>query len=192
MEGLKAMCIHRGFFRLLSGRWKRPKNQRLVHFFSAGFPDVNWFVAPNPDAAGVVPFCPCPVTPKLNGDAVPPPVDVEGVGGVNTNTGCLEPVVSFVAVVEGVLEGNSVFVAGAGVDGVVSNALTGADVVPNTLPFVSGLRPGLEESCLGAANGNTPCEPPPVVVGVVELVDGKASFGSGPPAGLFAEKPNEG
>lgn len=83
---------------------------------------------PNPNAAGVVPFCLGPVAPKSNGDAVPPPVDVEGVTGVNTNAGCLEPVVPFVVVVDvvevpGVLETPKenvcLFVAGAGVDVVV-------------------------------------------------------------------------
>jgi len=152
---------------------------------------------PNPNAAGVGLFCPCPVTPKWNGDPVPPPVDVEGVTGVNTNVGCLEPVVPFVVVVPGVLgapKGNTgLFVAGAG--GVmvvlVSNALTGVDVVPNALPFVSGLGPGLGASCLGAANGSMPCEVP-VFAGVVEFVEGKAAFGSDPPAGLFAAKLNGG
>lgn len=164
-------------------------NQRSIYFFSAGFPDVNWLCAPNPNAAGVIPFCPCPVAPKLNGDADPPPVD-EGVGGVNVNTGGLEPVISFVvAVVEGVLEENSLFIAGAGMDGVVPNALTGVDVVPNALPFVSGLGLGLEGSCLGAANESVPCEPS-VVAGMTEFVDGKAAFGSGPPASLFAAKLN--
>ena len=97
--------------------------------------------APNPNAAGVVPFCPCPVAPKLNGDAGPPPVDVEGVTGVNTNGDGLEPVVPLVeVVVAGVLEtlkeNAGLFVAGAGVDCVVPNALIGVDVVPNALPFV--------------------------------------------------------
>lgn len=85
-------------------------------------------LAPNPNAAGVVPFCLCPVAPKSNGDVVPPPVDVDGVTGVNTNPGCLEPVVPFVVIVEvvdvpGVLEASKenvcLFVAGAGVGGVV-------------------------------------------------------------------------
>jgi len=85
-------------------------------------------LVPNPNAAGVVPFCLCPVAPKSNGDAVPPPVDVEGVTGVNTNGDCLGPVIPSVVVVEvvevpGVLEtlkeNVCLFVAGAGVDGVV-------------------------------------------------------------------------
>lgn len=84
-------------------------------------------LVPNPNAAGVVPFCLCPVDPKSNGDAVPPPVDVEGVTGVNTNGDCLEPVVPFVVVVEVVVPGVSgtlkenvcLFVAGAGLDDVV-------------------------------------------------------------------------
>ena len=83
---------------------------------------------PNPNAAGVVPFCLCPVAPKSNGDAVPPPVDVEGVTGVNTNEDCLEPVVPFVVVVEVVevpgvpetpKENVCLFVTGAGLDGVM-------------------------------------------------------------------------
>jgi hypothetical protein len=83
------------------------------------------------------------------------------------------------------------FVAGAGVGGVVPNALTGVDVVPNALPFVCGLGPGLEGSCLGAAKESVPCELP-VVAGVVELVDGKVTFVSNPPPGLFAVKLNRG
>lgn len=155
---------------------------------------------PNPNAAAVVPFCPCPVVPKLNGDAVPPPVDVEGVTGVNTNAGSLEPLVPFVVVVEvvevpGVLEvlkeNVGLFIAGAGVDSValevVPKALTGVGVVPNALPFANGLGPGLEPSCLEAATGNVPCEVL-VFVGVVESVGRKVTFESGPPAGLFAPK----
>ena len=153
---------------------------------------------PNPNAAGVVPFCPCPVAPKLNGDAAPPPVDVEGVTGVNVNTGGFEPVVPFVVAVVvpgvlGALKGNvGLFVAGAGVGGVVvvvPNALTGVDVIPNALPFVNGLGPSLEASCLGAAVKNMPCEAP-VFAGMVEFADGKATFGSDPPTGLFPKLNN--
>lgn len=151
-----------------------------------------WF-GPNPYPAGVAPFCPCPVAPKLNGDAVPPPVDVEGVTGVNVNTGGFEPVVPFVVFVPGVLEtlkGNAgLFVAGAGMDGVVPNALTGVDVVPNALPFVIGLGPGLGACCSGAEDEKTPCEVP-VFPGMVEFADGKAAFRSDPPPGLFAPKLN--
>jgi len=120
--------------------------------------NVPWPGVPNPNAAGVVPFCPCPVAPKLNGDPVPPPVDVEGVTGVNTNEDGLGATGSFVvlevAVLLGVLgmpkENGGLSVGGAGVDGVVVvvllNALTGIGVVPNALPFISGLGPGLEVS----------------------------------------------
>jgi hypothetical protein len=82
-------------------------------------------LVPNPNAAGVVPFGFCAVAPKSNGDAAPPPVDVEGVTGVNTNVGCLELAVPFVVVVDvvdapGVLETLKEIVcwsvAGAGVD----------------------------------------------------------------------------
>lgn len=140
------------------------------------------------------------MAPKLNGDVTPPPVDVEGVTGVNTNAGGLGPVVPFVVgvvvveVVElpGTLkETAGLFVAGPGVDAVVVlvrlNALTGVDVVPNALPFVNGLGAGIEPSCLGAGNENPPCEVPGFT-GVVEFVDGKATFGSDPPAGLFRLK----
>ena len=83
---------------------------------------------PNPNAAGVAPFCLGPVAPKSKGDAIPPPVDVEGVTGVNTNAGCLEPLIPFVVVVDvvevpGVLgtpkENGVLFVTGTGVDAVV-------------------------------------------------------------------------
>ena len=142
------------------------------------------------------------MAPKLNGDVVPPPVDVEGVTGVNTNLGPVVPFVVVVVVVVAVLgaletpKGNDgLFVAGAGMDGVivvvVLNALTGVDVVPNVLPFVSGLEPGLGASCLGTANGSAPCEVP-VSAGVVEFMEGKVAFGSDPPAGLFAAKLNRG
>ena len=54
------------------------------------------------------------------------------------------------------------FTVVAGVDCVVVvgvlNALTDIDVVPNALPFVGGLGPGLESSCFGAANGCVPVE----------------------------------
>ena len=169
-----------------------------IYFFSAGFPNVNvvWFGAPNPNADGVLPLC--PVVAKLNGDEGPPPVDVEGVTGVNTNAGGLEPLVPFVVtevvVVPGVLElpkeNAGLFVAGAGVGCVavvVPNALTGVDVVPNAFPFVSGLGPGLKASCLGAGNENTFCEAP-VVVGVVEFEGGRVTFESDPPAGLLVAK----
>jgi hypothetical protein len=49
---------------------------------------------------GVILSCPGPTAPKLNGDPVLPPVDVEGVSRVNTNTEGLEPAVPFM-VVEG-------------------------------------------------------------------------------------------
>jgi len=156
-----------------------------------------WAGAPNPNAAGVVPFCPCPVAPKLNGDVAPPPVDVEGVTGVKTNGEGLKPVAPFVVevVVAGGLgalkENVGLFVAGVGMDGVVPNALTGVDVVPNALPFADRPGPGLKPSCLGALSENIPCEVP-VVVGLVEFVDGKVTFWSDPPAGLFAEKLNWG
>ena len=146
--------------------------------------------APNPNALGVAPFCPCPVAPKLNGELAPPPVDVEGVTGVNTNVGGLGPVGPFVfvvveaVVVPGVLETKGdvgLFVAGAGVGVMVlePNALTGVDVVPNTLPFVSGLGPGLEASCFGASE-NTPGDVP-----LVGFKDGKVTFESDPPPGLL-------
>ena len=186
--------------RFLSEVFRCNRKPRSIYFFSAGFPNVNgsWPGVPNPNAAGVVPLCPCPVTPKLNGDPAPPPVDVEGVTGVNTNVGGLGFVVPFVVVevvvVPGVLEkpkeGIGLFVAGVGVGCVVvvvPNALTGVDVVPNTLPFVNGLGPGLGASCLGGANENIPGEVL-VVTGVVEFEDGKVTFESDPPAGLLAVK----
>jgi len=154
-----------------------------------------WPGAPNPNAAGVVPFCPCPGATKLKGDPAPPPVDVEGVTGVNTNEGGLDAVVSFVVL--GVLgmpkENADLLVGGAGVDGVVVllNALTGVGVVPNALPFITGLGPGLEVSCLGAANENMPGEVP-VVVEMVGFEDGKLTFKSDPPVGLFVPKLNGG
>lgn len=89
-------------------------------------------------------------------------------------------------------------VAGAGVDNVVvvvvavvGNTLTGAVVVPNTVPFLNGLGPGLEASCLGAASEKILGEVL-VVAGVVEVVDGKATLESVPPAGLFTPKLNRG
>ena len=103
------------------------------------------------------------------------------------------PVVSFVVVfvVPGVLdklkENVGLSVAVAGVDDVVGNALTGVVVVPNT--FLSGLGPGLEVSCLGAASEKIPGGMP-VVAGVVEVTEGKATFGSAPPAGLFVPELN--
>ena len=66
-------------------------------------------------------------------------------------------------------------VAGTGVD----------DVVPNNVPVLSGLGPGLEVSCFGTAGEKIPVGRP-VVVGVVGVEDGKATFASIPPAGLFA------
>lgn len=132
----------------------------------------------------------------MNGDATPPPVDVDGVTGVNTNAGGLEPVVPFVVgvvvveavevpgVLEMLKENAGLFVTGPGGDVVVllvgPNALTGVDVVPNALPFANGLGTGIEPSCLGAGNENAPCEVP-----VFAFVGGKATFGSSPPAGLF-------
>jgi len=153
---------------------------------------------PNPNAAGVVPFCPCPG--KLNGDAVPPPIDVDGVTGVNMNWGGLGAVVSFVVLevilVSEVLEAGKENIglsvgAGAGVVMVVPllNALTGVGVIPNALSFVNGLGPGLEVSCLGAGNENMPDEVP-VVAEVLEFEDGRLTFKSDPPAGLFAPKLN--
>jgi hypothetical protein len=185
MTGLKAIFIR--FFQLVIGFGEQPTNQIPDYFFSVGFPNVN-AGGPNPNAAGVAPFCPDPDAPKLNGDLAPPPVDGKWVTGVNTNAEGLEPVVPFV-----VVEGNvGLFIVGAGVDCAVvvfvPNALTGVDVVPNTLPFASGLGPGLEASCLGAANGCAPVEVP----GVVEVEDGKAVHESDPPAGLFAAKLNGG
>jgi hypothetical protein len=133
----------------------------------------------------------------LNGEVAPPPVDVEGVIGVNTNGDGLGPVVSFVVVVVGPgvfekLKGNAdLSVAGVGVDDVVlvvvGNALTGVVVVPKTVPFLNGLGPGLEASCFGAASEKIPVEEPEVV-GVAGVIDGKATFGSG----LFAPKLNRG
>ena len=189
---------------LLSGGRNHAENQRQV-YFSSGFPNANvpWLGAPKPNAAGVIPFCPCPIPPKLNGEVAPPPVEVEGVTGVNMNwEGGLELVVSFVVVaVLGVFaklkENVGLSLAGAGVDGVevvvvvVGNALTGVVVGPNTLPFLSGLGSGFEASCLGAASEKTPGELP-VVTGVAGLVEGKATFGSDPPAGLFVAKLNWG
>lgn len=93
-------------------------------------------------------------------------------------------------VLEVAKENVGLFVAGAGVDGVavvVPNALTGVDVVPNALPFVSGLGPGLETSCLGAGNENKSGEVP-AVAGVVEFEDGKVIFWSDPPPGLLKLK----
>jgi hypothetical protein len=102
-----------------------------------------------------------------------------------------------VVVVPGVFEklyGN-VCLSVAGVDNVVvvvvGNALTGIVVAPNTVSFLNGLGPGLEVSCLGAVSEKTPGEVP-VVAEVVELMDGKTTFGSVPPAGLFALKLNRG
>lgn len=147
-----------------------------------------------------MPFCPDPTAPKLNGEGTPPPADVEGVTGVKTNWVGLGFVVSVVAVVVvavpevlGKLKENvglSVAGVGVGVDAVTvvvaGNALTGVVVAPNTLPFLKGLGPGLETSCLGAAKEKTPGEVP-VVTGVVE---GKATFWSDPAAGLFPGKAN--
>ena len=148
---------------------------REIYFFSSAFPNVN---------------CPCPGAAKLNGEVTPPPVDVEGVTGVNTNGAGLEPVASFVVVVvvpEKSKGTAGLSVTGVGLDGVVviENALTGVDVVPNALPFLRGLGPGLEVSCLGVEDGKIPGEVP-----VIAEVDGKESFRSDPPAGLFAPKLN--
>lgn len=201
MKGLKAACIHReaSLSHSVIRRQEATENQRSVYFFSAAFPNVNppGLGPPNPNAAGVVLFCPCPGpgAPKLNGDPVPNPVDGEGVTGVNVNADSLESLAPFVmletVVVSGVLEtpkeDMGLFVAGIGAGCVVGNALTGADVIPNALPFANGLGPGLEASCLGAPNGNTPGEIP-VVAGVLGPEDGKVTFGSDPPAGLLAAK----
>lgn len=194
--------MHRGTsFRHSSARRGRPANQTQLYFFSSGFPNGNapWLGAPKPNAAGVVPFCPCPIPEKLNGEAGPPPVDVDGVTGVNTNGDDLEPVVWFVAVavfvVPGVFEklkeNVGLSMAGAESDVVVvavvatGNALTGVVVAPNTLPFLNGLGPGLEVSCFGGASEKGEV---PVVAGVVEeVLEGKATFGS---VGLFAAKLN--
>lgn len=154
---------------------------------------------PNPNEAGPAPPCPCDTAPKLNGEAVPP-VDVEGVTGVNTNVG-LDPVESFevdvAVVVLGVFgkpkENVGFSMAGAGLDVVVvacagiGNALTGDVVAPNTL-FLSGLGPGFPASCLGAASEKA--GEVPVVVGVEEVVDGKTALWSDAPAGLFAARLN--
>ena len=174
-----------------------PKNQRSLYFFSAAFPNVNGpgFGVPNPNAAGVVPFCPCPGAPKLNGDPGTTPVDVEGVTGVNTNADGLESVVPFVVmgvvVLPGVLEtlkeDVGLFGTGAGVSCIVGNALTGVDVIPKALPFIGWLGPGLGASCLGVPNGNTPGEIP-AVAGLLGFEDGKVPFESDPPAGLLAAK----
>jgi len=67
----------------------------------------------------------------LNGEVTPPPVDVEGVTGVNTNAEGLEPVVPFVAgvvvvevvevpgVLETLKENDGLFVTGPETDAVV-------------------------------------------------------------------------
>lgn len=180
-----------------AGRRKQPGYQRSIYFFSSGFQFANdpWFGAPKPNAAGVIPFCPCPIAPKLNGEVTPPPVDVEGVTGVNVNGDGLGPVPSFVVVVvvpgvfEKLKENAGLSVAGAGVDGVVvvGNVLAGVDIGSNALPFLNGLGPGLEVSCFGARDEKILGEVP-VVAGVVNVVDGKATFGSDPPAGLFTPK----
>ena len=115
--------------------------------------------------------------------------------GVNTNWDDLEPVVSFVVVVPGAFgglkENVGLSVAGAGVDGVVAvvveNTLTGAGVVPNTVPFLSGLGPGLEVSCLTVASEKALGEVP-VPTAVFKVVGGKATFRSVPPTGLFPPK----
>jgi len=107
------------------------------------------------------------------------------------NADALESVVPFVVleavVMPGVLETPKedvgLFVAGAGVGCVVGNALTGAEVTPNALPFASGLGPGLEASCLGATDGKVP-----MVAGLLGPKDGKVTFESDPPAGLLAAK----
>lgn len=148
-----------------------------------------WVGAPNPNAAGVAPLCPCPVAPKLNGDAVPAPVDCEGVTGVNVNVGGLESVVPLVVpwVLETSKEDAGLFVAGVGVSCIVGNALTGVDVIPNTPPFGNGLGPGLGTSWFGAVNRDTPGEVP-AAAGMLRFVDGKVAFESDPPAGLLAAK----
>jgi len=161
-----------------------------------------WPGVPNPNAAGVAPFCPCPPAPKSNGDPVPFPIDVEGVTGVNTNVGGLGPVVPSVPVEEVVAaeevleapkENVGLFIAGAGVGGVavVPNALTGVGVVPNRFPLVVWFTPGLKVSCLGAGNEKVLGEVP-VVAEVVKFGDGKVTFESDPPAGLLILKPNKG
>ena len=150
------------------------------------------FGAPNPNAAGVAPFCPCPAPPKLNGDPGTTPVDVEGVTGVNTNEGGLESVDPFMVIGVAVLletlkEDVGLFGAGAGVGCVVGNALTGVDVIPKAPPFVDGPGPGLEVSCLKALNGDMPGGVP-VVAGLLGFEDGKVTLESDPPAGLLAAK----
>lgn len=131
----------------------------------------------------------------MNGEGPPPPVDVEGVTGVNTNGDAFEPVVSFVVIVLGVFEklkeNVGLSVAGTGVGSVVEvevvtgNALVGVVVVaPNTLPFLNGLGPGLEVSSFEGVNEKAP--------GEVPVVDGKVTLGSDPPGGLFVVKLNEG
>lgn len=199
VKWLKPVC-NRGSHRPVPRSSEASKNQRQFYFFSSGFPNENapGFGAPKPNAAGVVPFCPCAIPEKLNGEAAPPPVDVEGVTGVNINGDAFEPVVSFVVVVLGVFgklkENVGLSVAGTGVGRVVEvevvmgNALVGVVVAPNTLPFLNGLGPGLEVSSLEGVNEKTPGEVP-VVAGVV---DGKATLGSDAPGGLFVVKLNEG
>jgi hypothetical protein len=99
-----------------------------------------------------------------------------------------------VVVVPGVLETPKevagLSVAEAGVSGVVVailNALTGVDVVPNALPFIGGLGPGLEVSCLGTTNWDMAGKAP-----LVGFEDGKVTFGSDAPVGLLAVKSKRG
>ena len=72
-------------------------------------------------------------------------------------------------------------VTGAAVDGVVAvvveKALTGASVVPNTVPFLSGLGPSLEASCLAVASEKAPGELP-VTTAVFRVVGGKVTLTS--------------
>ena len=72
---------------------------------------------------------------------------------------------------------------------VVGNALTGVGVVPNTVAFLNGLGLGLKASSLGAVSAKI-LGGVLVVAGVVGVMDGKATFGSTPPTGLFVPKPN--
>ena len=154
--------------------WEQPTDRIPVYFFSAGFPK----------ATSVVPLYPGPATTKVKWRSSSVSCKCRGVAEVNTNVGGLEPVVLFTVAKENA----GLFITGAGVDGVVAlvvpNALKGVDVVLNTLPFVSGLGPGLEVSCLGATNRCVPVEVPRVV----EVEDGKIVHESNPPASLFVAK----
>ena len=70
----------------------------------------------------------------------------------------MEVEVVVAGLLETLKENAGLFRAGAGVDGVVSNAPTSVDVVLNALLFVDGLGPDLKPPYLGALNENIPCE----------------------------------